>query len=245
MDILMTNDDGIESEGIILLAEALADKGHTVTVCAPAENQSATSHSITLRKEYRVKKITKKHKNIIYYSIFAKPVDCVQFALCHLKMHPDLLISGINNGMNIGSDVLYSGTVGAACEGLFCGIKSWSVSVFYHDRGISYSFKPAVDFIMQHFDELYAATLEESFLNINIPVHEIARDICFCKLAKCEYDMQVQEISDGLFVMNGLPTDFDKAEPDSDLYYICRGYATVTPLRCDMTDYTALQRLKQ
>ncbi len=245
MNILMTNDDGVHSDGIVLLAEELAKQGHKVTVCAPSVNQSATSHSITLRKEYHAEKLNIPNRRAEYYAIAALPVDCVQFALLYLKIKPDLLISGINNGMNIGSDAIYSGTVGAACEGAFCNVKSWAVSVFYHDRAKNYPFEPAIEFILNNFNQLFTLTKENNtFLNINIPVHQPIQGLKICKLAKCEYGMTVKKTGENTYCLNGLPTNFEKAEKDSDLYYICQNYATVSPLTYDMSDYSALRSMK-
>ncbi|MBQ9081210.1 MAG: 5'/3'-nucleotidase SurE [Clostridia bacterium] len=242
MNILMTNDDGVHSDGIVLLAEELAKRGHTVTVCAPERNQSASSHSITMRAEYHAEKLDLENRSAVYYAVDAKPVDCVQFALRYLKIQPDLLISGINNGMNIGSDVIYSGTVGGAREGALSGVPSWAVSVFYEGRGQSYSFSPAITFILENFESLFAMVAgNKTFLNVNVPVNQPVCGVKICKLAKSEYSMHVDKTGENTYCLDGLPIEFDKAERGTDLYYAMKGYATVTPLTFDATDYAALK----
>ncbi len=245
MNILMTNDDGVNADGIVLLAEKLAEKGHNVTVCAPAGNRSASSHSITIRTDYSVQKINIINRKAVYYSIDARPVDCVVFGLHYLTTKFDLIISGINDGMNIGSDVIYSGTVGGAREGALTDVKSWAVSIFYADRAQTYPFDNAIEFLLDNFDKLLAMSEKaKTFLNINIPVSQKIKGMKVCSLARCDYDMQVDKTGENTYRLNGLPTNFEKAEEGSDIYYACQGYATVTPVVLDTTDYRALERMK-
>ena len=124
MIILVTNDDGIRAEGLSALAEALSDLGHVIVV-APEQEQSASSHAITLDKPLRIKKHGKDR-----FGVSGTPTDCVLLASREiLDEKPGLLVSGINQGPNMGEDVTYSGTVAAALEGGIMGIPSIAVSV--------------------------------------------------------------------------------------------------------------------
>ena len=125
MNILLTNDDGYRAEGIKILGKYISKFGN-VTIVAPENNQSTTSHSISLGKPLRCKKIS---NNI--YSISGLPADCVNFAINSEQINKkfDIVISGINDGANVGDDINYSGTVGAAREGYLHGINSIAVSI--------------------------------------------------------------------------------------------------------------------
>lgn len=244
MKILMVNDDGIDSEWIVALAERLAAKGEKVTVCAPKQNQSATSHSITVRRAYRVEKREYPSRLATYYAVDGKPVDCVQVGLNYLKIMPDLIISGINDDKNLGSDCLYSGTVGAACEGAFNGVPSWAVSVYYEKEKPSDAVFRAVSFIGERFGELYEKRAQSHLLNINIPVCGQIRGLRYCRLAKTEYDMTMRATQEGVCLL-GTPVGYEKAEAGTDIYNVLRGYATVTPLSYEMTDFNALGAMKE
>ena len=124
MEILVTNDDGIHAEGLRALAKALRPLGH-VTVIAPDREQSATSHALTLHRPLRIKKV---EEDVL--SVDGTPTDCVLLGVHgFLKQKPDLVVSGINHGPNMGNDTSYSGTVAAAVEGTFLGIPSVALSL--------------------------------------------------------------------------------------------------------------------
>jgi 5'-nucleotidase len=128
MNILICNDDGIESKGLITFAERLSKK-HNVLVVAPSGNRSAFSHSMTIDSSIKVSEVFN-IKNCKAYSISGTPVDCVKFAKLYFKdFTPDVVIAGINKGHNLGSDVLYSGTVSIACEASFFGDLAFAFSV--------------------------------------------------------------------------------------------------------------------
>src|SRR5215470_1032209 len=161
--ILVTNDDGVHSEGIKALADALKPLGD-VTVVAPIQEASAIGHALTLRRPLRIEHIGDR-----VYAIDGTPTDCVNIAITHiLHGKPDLIVSGINKGWNLGDDVTYSGTVSGALEGALLGIPSIAVST--QRVSDEFDFKPSAD---------AAATLAEgmlrrplpprTFLNINVP----------------------------------------------------------------------------
>ena len=138
MNLLLSNDDGIEAEGLNVLAERLR-RDHKIFVVAPDSEKSASSHSLTLKHPLRVKKIKKG-----FYAVDGTPADCVNIAINDiLPKRPDLVVSGINHGANLGDDISYSGTVSAAMEGVLFNIPSIAIS-FEMKR--SYDFGPAADF---------------------------------------------------------------------------------------------------
>ena len=131
MHILLTNDDGVQAQGLQVLKRELAKFGYTLTVVAPSGQRSAASHSLTIRKALYSRDVTEPGSAIREIAVSGTPVDCVKMALEYfLKDHkPDLIISGINDGYNLGSDVLYSGTVSAAMEGPYYQVPAIAVSM--------------------------------------------------------------------------------------------------------------------
>lgn len=245
MKILMTNDDGIESEGIFLLAESLAEAGHEVTVCAPDGNRSATSHSITLGRFYAIEKREFTQRKATYYAVGGTPADCIQVGLTFLHFSPDLIISGINNGMNIGSDVIYSGTVAGATEGALAGYPAWALSAFYQNHSSENGFLQAIDYVLTHFDSLSSMTEEFPLLNINIPGDFPIIGKKICPLGESRYDMSYEEGEKGHYRLIGTPVAQPEKNVGTDEDYIRKGYVTITPLNCDMTDRSGIRRLQK
>jgi 5'-nucleotidase len=167
MRILVTNDDGYQSDGLTALIDALEGAGHQVWVCAPFEERSASSHSMTFHKEIV---ITEYAQNRFYCS--GTPADCILYATKGkiLPGSPDLVISGINYGYNISTDILYSGTVGAAREAALHGLKALAVSCSRGDDG-TYPFDRAAAFVVEHLDDFYPLASKECLININIPAN--------------------------------------------------------------------------
>jgi 5'-nucleotidase len=167
MKILVTNDDGYQSEGIVALTDALVADGHEVWVCAPSLERSASSHAMTLRQEIVITEFGPQR-----YHCSGTPVDCILYATRAnlFKELPDLVISGINHGFNISTDILYSGTVGAAREAALTGMHAMAVSCSRDERG-NYSFDRAASFVIDHLDAFYELTSPSCILNINIPAN--------------------------------------------------------------------------
>ncbi|MGH0053982.1 MAG: 5'/3'-nucleotidase SurE [Sphaerochaetaceae bacterium] len=165
MKILLTNDDGYQSEGLRTLYEALSHVGHEVWVCAPDSERSASSHSMTLREDIT---ITEYRQNWFHCS--GTPADCILYATKGkiFSEKPDLVISGINHGYNISTDILYSGTVGAAREAAMTGVRSMAVSCARNSDGI-FPFKQTADFVVEHLEAFYPLTSTECIININAP----------------------------------------------------------------------------
>ena len=182
MRILLTNDDGVSSPGIVLLAKALREAGHRVIVVAPTCNRSATSHSISfLDNPCKLKEIEKDT-----WSCSGTPVDCVVVSLlggigelCILtgdskkvpeklpESAPDLVLSGINSGANLGTDIVYSGTAAAARQGSFFGIPSVALSLV-ENRG-SWEWEPVISYITDNLDKMKGYWKAGTFVNVNFP----------------------------------------------------------------------------
>ncbi|MEL7351515.1 MAG: 5'/3'-nucleotidase SurE [Cyanobacteria bacterium J06560_5] len=174
MNILVSNDDGVFALGIQTLANALASAGHTVTVVCPDRERSATGHGLTLHRPLRVEQVDNIFdEGITAWACSGTPSDCVKLALdAILPEAPDFVVSGINHGANLGTDVLYSGTVSAAMEGVLEGIPAIAISL----SSFAYkNFKPAAKFAVKLVTQLEQQPLRlPILLNVNIPPVEEA-----------------------------------------------------------------------
>ena len=242
MKILLTNDDGIESEGILALARRLSEK-HSVIVVAPQRNQSAKSHSITMRGKQSLKRWEEGGTN--FYAFDGTPADCVQFAETELGYDADIVISGINNGMNLGSDVLYSGTVGAAMDGAHFGMRAIAVSLYYDysDAPETLSFDGAAAYIEENLLRFYRLLSPGMTLNVNVPLAPECGE-AFCPLGFSNYD-QKYSFDGEHYTLQGIPFDLARSEEGCDLWYASRGYITLTPLLLNFTDRETLARWKK
>jgi 5'-nucleotidase len=165
MTILLTNDDGYKSEGIAVLESFLMRAGHEIWVCAPSHERSASSHSMTLRGEIVVTEYAPRH-----FHCTGTPSDCILYARKgNLFPHlPDLVVSGINHGYNISTDILYSGTVGAASEAALMDMKSIAISCMKDSFG-KFPFVQAAQFLVDHLSAFYPLCSTETIININMP----------------------------------------------------------------------------
>jgi 5'-nucleotidase len=245
MRILLTNDDGIDAAGIKALWQALKGKAK-IFVAAPATEQSARSQAITVHDPIRIDDFYIDGR-IKAWRIGGTPVDCVKLALeMLLKEKPDVIISGINRGPNLGCDVLYSGTVGAAMEGGMKNILSLALSVdTREDDGFGEAAKFAAAFVDNIDDfSLHGA----SVLNINFPRQwKFGEPIVPTRLGKRDYinlgQMRQDPTGRNYCWMGGKIVDLDKGD-GTDLGAAAEGKATVTPLQLDITAYSALKMLK-
>lgn len=248
MKILITNDDGIESEGLQALARGLAEAGNRVTVVAPDCNNSAVSHKLNMRTPMRLVDCSE-GKNYRAYSLTGSPVDCVLFALYELNEAPELVLSGINDGNNLGTDCMYSGTVGGAQEGINCGIPSIALSTDYHCDAAD--FARVAQIVVGHLaDWVKYAEETAGGLNVNIPAKRELKGTRFCKTARMQYFPQYEciDAEKGIFQYCKNATDrkppvIEEGENDARLFD--EGYITMTPLLLDMTDNALLKRWKR
>ncbi len=236
--ILLTNDDGIEAEGLRTLEKVLQDLAQLVIV-APDRERSAVSHGLTLRSRLNVAEISPQH-----FVINGTPADCVIHGLRHLVGDlPDMVISGINHGANLGDDIMYSGTVAAAREAARHGVPSIAVSQAYDDKPIR--FEEGAAFVRN----LVASMLHhglggELCLNLNIPVRKIkgikiTRQGCSENIPHfnaLDYGTEIDSVPVS-------PGPGGKTDLMSDRVAIMEHYISITPLQRDQTDYMAAQSL--
>jgi len=240
--ILITNDDGIFSPGIEALAVALKTIGDVIVI-APDREKSATSQSLTITKPLKVIQI-----NPNKYTIDGTPTDCIALGIEKiLDKKPDLVVSGINLGGNLGDDINYSGTVAAAKEGTLLGVPSFAISIVAFK---DYIFEASMDIapkiaLMILKNGLPANTL----LNVNLPLlpPDQIKGIKYTKQGKRIYNNSIKEINDPwgrphFWIGGGIPT-WDGGD-DSDYHAISNGYISITPLQLDMTDYEYLKKLR-
>ncbi len=233
--ILVTNDDGVYSEGVKLLAEELRRVAEVVTV-APDREQSATGHSLTLHRPLRMRQLEER-----VYSVDGTPTDCVNLGVLWLmkEARPDLVCSGINFGLNLGDDVTYSGTVSATFEGTLLGIPSVA---FSQEVAQDFSFARAARFARRFVEALLSQPLpRDLLLNVNLPA-ERYRGVRLTKLGRRVYEQSVVEKVDPhgrkYFWIAGTPKW--EVEDGTDYGAIAAGYVAVTPLHLDLTDYRGL-----
>jgi 5'-nucleotidase len=236
--ILITNDDGIFSEGIKLLARALSALAE-VTVVAPDREQSASGHALTLSRPLRMQQTEPN-----WYTVDGTPTDCVNLAVLWLLKDspPDLVCSGINFGSNLGDDVTYSGTVSATFEGTLLGIPSVA---FSQEVAEGFAWQPAVHFARMLVETLLATqTPKDLLLNVNVPAGEI-QGVSFTRLGRRVYKQSIVEKLDPrgrkYYWIAGTP-QWEQAE-GTDFEAISQGRISVTPLHLDLTYYPGLESL--
>lgn len=243
MRILLANDDGYQARGLKTLAERLSAFAE-VTIVAPDRNRSGASNSLTLETPLRVERV---EKNIYY--INGTPTDCVHIAITGLLDHvPDVLISGINHGANLGDDVLYSGTVAAAMEGRFLGIPSIAVSLVVAGNE---HFATAADLVARLLERHVADPLPtDSILNVNVPdvAPEALHGVRATRLGfrhKSEPAVKALDPHNRPIYWIGPAGAGQDAGPGTDFHAVASGYASVTPLKIDLTAHAALDGVAQ
>ncbi len=242
MNILISNDDGINAKGLNILKEILIKNKHNVFIVAPERNQSATSHSLTLDNPLRIKKIDNNT-----YSTTGTPTDCVLIATHGLiKEKIDLVISGINHGPNMGEDVFYSGTVAAAMEGIMMGIKSIAISLAsFEDLEFS-----ASEYVILKLIKIVKKCKKRVFLNVNIPNEkkENIKGFKITRLGTRIYSDILIEKTDPrgkkYYWIGGQKPKFKKMR-GTDFEAIEKKYVSITPLKMDLTDNDLLKNLKK
>lgn len=239
--ILVTNDDGIHAPGLAILAQALQALGRVVII-APDQDNSAASHSLTMKRPLRVKGLGQDR-----YSVDGTPTDCVTLAMGKiLPRKPQLVVSGINPGPNLGDDVSYSGTVSAAVEGTMLGAPSLAVSLAGDE---AFVFETAAAFALTLARTILDKGLpKDTLLNVNVPNRgpEEILGVRFTRQGRRVYDGAIKETFDPwgrqhYWIGGGTPL-WDEGE-DTDAQAILAGYVSVTPLHLDLTNHAALRKL--
>jgi 5'-nucleotidase len=244
--ILLTNDDGVRADGLGVLASRLADLGE-VYVVAPDRERSCTGHAFTLFEPLRVENLAPR-----WYSVSGTPADCVYLGVLELCPRPDLVISGINHGYNLGADIFYSGTVAGAIEAALRGVPAIAVSMGY---GPGADFLPAAQLCHAVAQAAVRSGLpEKTILNINLPGAEHRSTVAagkppafmWTRLGQRSYREHVDSRTDprgNTYYWIGGPVAPCGDPPGTDAYAIQRGLASVTPLHLDMTHKQLLAEL--
>ena len=250
MRILLTNDDGINAPGLTVLEKIAAQFSDDIWICAPHEEQSGAGHSLTLTQPVRLRQHAAKR-----FSVTGTPTDAVTMALRKvLPAPPDLILSGVNRGANLGDDITYSGTVAAALEGIVLGIPAIAISQQSGRREMDFNFGRDFDFavaaalaagLVQRAatDPLPADTL----LNVNCPAGE-PTGIEVTHLGKRLYNDEMKLIEEDpegrkRYQIYGFEPSFED-EPGTDLAAVARGRVAITPLHFDLTDRDGLEGLR-
>ena len=237
--ILVSNDDGIHSEGIKALARALKRVGD-VFVVAPDRERSAASHSLTLHRPLRVEKI-----GINSYAVDGTPTDCINIAVNGiLKKRPDIVVSGINKGGNLGDDVTYSGTVSAAMEGTLLGIPSFAISLVSREN---FYFNIAAKFAARLARHILKKGLpKDTLLNVNVPGSANVKGYKATKQGKRIYgDAIVEKVDPRGKKYYWIGGDMLRWEggKDTDFEAIANNLISITPIHLDMTNYVSFKEL--
>ena len=242
--ILVTNDDGIQSKGIIALAKALREIGDVFAV-APEIEQSAVAHSLTLHRPLRVERIRKN-----FYAVDGTPADCIHLGVnIILPERPRLIVSGINKGGNLGDDIIYSGTVSAAFEGTLLGIPSFAISLVSRSH---FKFDVAARFALKVARRIIERGLpKNTFLNINVPNLD-------------EKEIKSYRITHQGRLIHSGDEVIEKVDPRGRKYYwigggqliferggntdveaVSKSCISITPLNLDLTNYPSIRELRK
>lgn len=239
MRILISNDDGLAFPGLLCLKQEL-ERFAEVWVFAPATERSATSMALSIHDDIRVKEQGER-----IYEVDGFPVDCVNVAL-HSGIAPlfDFCVSGINKGVNMGQDIWYSGTVGAARHAYVHAVPAFAVSCGYLDHTGDY--QKVAQIFVELFKSLTASPDQNFLYNINIPMTaERSGDIKWAKLGRRIYRDNYQRVvrEDGSLLLNlGGSVLSHGGEADTDFHWFDKGLTVITPLTIDATDYTELHK---
>lgn len=249
MNILVANDDGIKARGICELVKALATKAK-VYVCAPEGQRSASGHGITVSQPISVKEVSFDGAELAF-SISGTPADCVKLGIQLMKdrgIDIDMVYSGINLGGNLGTDTLYSGTVSAAIEGNLCGVPAVAVSVNSHQ---AQHFGLACRLALKMLEEPVKIS-PDTVMNINTPdlPEEQIKGVRITTLGRREYmnEFRNPETADDgtkFYTYGGEPVVYSGLPDTVDVVAMQEGYATITPLHRDLTDYRMIEEIKK
>jgi len=241
MHILISNDDGLDAKGIRHLAEQVGEQVDRVTIIAPDRDRSGASNSLTLDRPIRV---DQRDANV--FKVFGTPTDCVHIGITGLLgEEPDMVISGVNAGANMGDDVIYSGTVAAAMEGRFLGSPAMAVSLAYENSRPS-NYASAARAARVLMNRLLEEPLPaDTILNVNVPdlSWEAIRGFETTRLGHRHRSEDVIPLEDPRgrqFYWIGAPGGEEDNGPGTDFNAIRRGYVSVTPIHVDLTRYQAL-----
>jgi 5'-nucleotidase len=248
MKILVSNDDGVHALGIKILAKKLAEIAE-ITIIAPDRNRSGASNSLTLNRPVRIKYIDEKT-----ISVEGTPTDCVHLAMTGLlKETFDMVVSGVNEGANLGDDIFYSGTVAAAMEGRFLGRSAMAISLVtpHLESCVHYYYETAAEIAKELVTRLQTSPLpDQSILNVNVPNLPLSKiqgyEITRLGKRQCA-DPVIQSLDprNKPIYWLGLPGIEEDGGPGTDFHAIARGYVSITPVQLDLTNYSAFEQLAE
>jgi 5'-nucleotidase len=240
--ILISNDDGFDARGLRVLEQARLPLGE-VFVVAPDSEQSASSHSLTVRRPIEVRKVGERH-----YRVGGTPTDCVVLALqVILDTAPDLVVGGINHGPNMGEDVGYSGTVAVAFEGTILGVPSVAISSLQRDVSSAEVIGKIARMVVER--ALEHGIPRESLLNVNVPNPDIApiRGLRITKLGSRHYENFIEPGRGPMqshYTIGGRDPVW-REDDGSDIAAVRMGYVSITPLDLDQTHYRAIVEMER
>jgi 5'-nucleotidase len=246
LTILITNDDGIYAQGLWALHRELS-RQHRVLVVAPDRERSAVGHGITLNHPIRATEVSV-NGGPTCWAVSGTPADCIKLALLELlDQRPDVVVSGINPGANVGINLNYSGTVAAAKEAAQYGLTAMSVSI---QKGNRQQYEPAAQLVAELVPLVHAKGLPAgTFLNINFP-NLAAHQKQSIRLSRQsvelypEYFDKRRDPRNGTYYWQGCESPTDYAASDVDGAVLKANQVSITPVRCDMTDYSTLEHMK-
>ncbi|MDO7976055.1 MULTISPECIES: 5'/3'-nucleotidase SurE [Oceanotoga] len=241
MNILLTNDDGIKSEGIKILAEKIS-KYHDIYICAPEKENTGMSGALTFSDSIKIKKFSLNCGEKDSYYVTGTPADSVIMGLDHVykNIKFDIVLSGINDEPNIGDDIRYSGTVGAAFEAAFSGYPAIALSLEY---GNTKYYNSIINVLIKILNKKHIP--KGTILNINSPNkpdYQIKGEK-YVKLGRRRYSNRIRQKNKDEYIIYGDLIE-EKNDSNTDNYYIQKDYITITPLKIDNTDYNFLKNNK-
>ncbi len=240
MNILVVNDDGIQSVGIKILAKKLLKYGN-VFVVAPHTEQSGIGHGITIHESMKLHEQNDFMEGVQAWSLEGKPADCVKFALYGLNLDVDFVVSGINNGPNLGTDIIYSGTIAGASEAIICGLPAIAVSTDFN------GFELAERELEDVLDKVIIGNImnPEIVININFPKKEFeeSRGIKITEQGLRPF-LHEFELEEGAYWAKGT-WDVIENGIETDVYAYENGYTSITPIQLNRTNYSYIEKLKE
>lgn len=250
MNILISNDDGIYAKGIKVLEEYLRIAGHDTYVVAPMEEQSGTGHGVTLHTPLRLTKAYR-NKNFFGYSVSGKPSDCIKVGFWEVfkDINFDFIISGINRGSNLGSDMLYSGTFSAAAEGALLGKRAIAISLVI-DNQEKLHYETAAKFIVDYLEEVKNIQFpKDSLLNINVPnvKEEEIKGYKYTVQGDRRFKDDLIERIDPqgriYYWLGGSAIEYEQ-NSDSDFVVVKENFISITPVNLNLSDKKFMNILK-
>ncbi|MBR4186965.1 MAG: 5'/3'-nucleotidase SurE [Bacteroidaceae bacterium] len=240
--ILISNDDGVQAQGIKELTAMMCRLGDVIVV-APDGPRSASSCSISPLTTITVR-LLKQQQGLTVYQCSGTPTDCIKLALDGLlERKPDLVVSGINHGDNASVSIHYSGTVGAAYEACMKNVPAIAYSL--KTKSLQCNFRPYEDTVMQTARYALENGLpQDVLLNVNFPEVEELKGTKICRVGRGRWMKEMMQVGEGAYRLTGYFQNLEPDAEDTDYWALEHGFASVTPLQLDMTAYTMLGELK-